>query len=57
MMNNTRYYELEKNPDAVLTEEEQEEGWHWCADWDFMLVGPGMPEQGGCTCPDLINYD
>lgn len=34
----------------VLTEKELAEGWHFCPDWDYLLVGPGMPEQDGCAC-------
>lgn len=33
-----------------LTEEEIKEGWHFCPDWDFLLVGPNMPEIQGCVC-------
>lgn len=38
----------------VLTDEEEEQGWHWCTDWDELLVGPEMPEWGcnidECCC-------
>jgi hypothetical protein len=33
-------------------------GWHWCLDWDGLLVGPGTPEWGenpktcDCGTPD-----
>lgn len=37
-------------PWPELSEEEISEGWHWCPDWDGLLVGPGMPEQNGCQC-------
>lgn len=33
-----------------LTPEEIEAGWHFCHDWDGLLVGPGMVEEGACTC-------
>jgi hypothetical protein len=26
------------------------QGWHWCDDWDDMLIGPGMDALVGCTC-------
>ena len=26
-------------------------GVHFCPDWDYMAVGPGMPEHAACTCP------
>ena len=35
-----RYHELETDPKAKLTKEECKEGWHYCSDWDGMLVGP-----------------
>lgn len=44
-----RYLELDKAGKG-LTEEEIEAGWHFCLDWDGMLVGPGMPEVEGCIC-------
>lgn len=34
----------------MLTNEEVLVGWHYCPDWDFLLVGPGMEEQEGCQC-------
>lgn len=43
-MNNQRYVELESNEEATLTPEEMAQGWHWCDDWDYMLIGPGMSE-------------
>ncbi len=35
-----RYHELETNPKERLTPKELYEGWHFCCDWDGMLVGP-----------------
>jgi len=26
------------------------QGWHFCADWDELLIGPGMPEMETCLC-------
>jgi hypothetical protein len=50
-MQHHRYCELEDNPDAILTALEIAEGWHWCSDWDLLLVGPGMNiELKCCTC-------
>lgn len=54
-MDNKRYWELERNPTAKLTEEELASGWHWCREFDFMLVGPGMEEKACCLCPFLSN--
>lgn len=31
--------------------EERAEGWHYCCEWDQLLIGPGMPETECCTCP------
>jgi hypothetical protein len=33
-----------------LTDEEFLSGWHFCWDWDLMLIGPGMPEMESCAC-------
>jgi len=33
-----------------LTKEEVKEGWHFCSEWDQLLVGPGMPEKDACIC-------
>jgi hypothetical protein len=49
-MHPKRYLALETHEDLSLTDEEVKEGWHWCRDWDGMLVGPGMPEVDCCTC-------
>lgn len=31
-----------------LTEDEIAAGWHYCYEWDFLLVGPGTDEWDGC---------
>jgi hypothetical protein len=51
-MDNKRYNELEQNLDSILTEKELSEGWHWCCEFDFLLVGPGMTEIEFCLCED-----
>lgn len=33
-----------------LSAEEMAEGWHWCYDFDGLLVGPGMQELLYCDC-------
>lgn len=48
-MNAQRLYELEKQG-ACLTEQEIIEGWHFCPDWDYLLIGPMTPEMEACTC-------
>ena len=47
-----RMRQLEREPSAVITKEEFSEGWHFCPDWDYMLVGPDTPEGECCTCDD-----
>jgi len=37
-----------KDDSLNLTEEEFNEGWHFCAEWDGLLVGPGMMEYDFC---------
>jgi hypothetical protein len=33
-----------------LTPDEIAEGWHFCWDWDGLLIGPGMGEMQSCCC-------
>lgn len=33
-----------------LTPEEISNGWHFCWDWDGLLIGPGMGEMKSCKC-------
>jgi len=41
----------EDRPEQLrLTDTEIAEGWHWCPDWDYLLVGPGCAEKDCCTC-------
>ena len=49
-MPRARWETLMKSDDENLTQEEFEHGWHWCPDWDGLLVGPGMGELMGCQC-------
>jgi hypothetical protein len=49
-MTKERWIQLNKNPELQLTEEEIEEGWHFCYNWDGLLVGPEMEEMDCCTC-------
>lgn len=48
-MTNERYNAVQNNPDLNLTPEEITEGWHFCWEFDGLLVGPGMGEQRFCT--------
>lgn len=38
--------------DLELTPEEIAEGWHFCHEYDGLLVGPGMSELDCCRCLD-----
>jgi hypothetical protein len=50
-MDHKRYCEIESGiTDAKLTSEEIAEGWHFCREWDGLLIGPGMPEMEACLC-------
>ena len=50
-MTDERYNALMSQMDLSLTEEEIEEGWHFCWDWDGLVVGPGMiVELACCSC-------
>ena len=35
---------------AQLTEDEMKMGWHWCLEWDDMLIHPAMSEYAHCRC-------
>ena len=48
-MNNHRYGEV-FDDDAPLTPEEINQGWHFCCEYDGLLVGPGMGELECCEC-------
>lgn len=49
-----RWIRLMEDEQLELTEEELEAGYHWCMEWDGLLVGPDMPEWGEdslrCRC-------
>lgn len=45
-----RYHELESDYSLKLTREEAAEGWHFCDDWDGLLVHPTMQEAESCHC-------
>lgn len=51
-MTEERYKELEHSDARPLTYLERNVGWHWCNEFDGLLVGPGMPELRGCKCLD-----
>ena len=50
-MTQERYHSFNQlNLPSKLTEAEIEEGWHFCPDWDGLLIGPKTPEFDNCTC-------
>jgi len=53
-MTNARFYQLMSNYNESLTPQERDEGWHWCCEWDGLLVGPRTGEWGDdpqqCRC-------
>jgi len=58
-MDKERWRYVMGNYDAKLTEDEVKEGWHFCYEWDSLLVGPGMPEGEVCSdsCGKYIPSD
>ena len=50
-MTEERYKLLMANDNESLTPEEIAEGWHFCPDWDGLLIGAEMPdEMVACGC-------
>ncbi len=45
-----RWLDLMNRDDAQLTPAEIAEGWHFCDEWDYLLVGPGSCEK----CSHLV---
>lgn len=43
--------------DCDLTPDEIALGWHFCWDWDGLLIGPEMGEIVHCTCDGVPNKD
>lgn len=49
-MDRERWMDIEYN-DSKRTADEIAEGWHFCGNWNEMLLGPGMHEfDDGCGC-------
>lgn len=38
-----------------LTSEEIRSGWHYCCEFDGLLIGPGMGEMKHCFCSEVKN--
>lgn len=49
-MDDARHSELMADQALQLTTAEIADGWHWCGDFDGLLVGPGMGEMALCQC-------
>lgn len=47
-MDKARYADLMRG--CALTHEEVAAGFHFCSEWDGLLVGPGSPELESCSC-------
>lgn len=50
-MTDDRWQLLMDNDLLNLTAAERAEGWHFCLEFDGLLVGPGMGELRSCRCP------
>ena len=48
-MSDERYMHLEKTGEK-LTDEEREAGWHYCYEWDGLLINKSWPEAECCQC-------
>lgn len=48
-MTRDRWHHLNKTGEA-LNPQEIAEGWHYCHDWDGLLIHPGDPEAECCSC-------
>ena len=49
-MTAARYRLLSTSDTDDLTPEETAQGWHFCPDWDYMLIHNLDPEIEGCCC-------
>ncbi len=48
-MDNQRYKDI-MDGKADLTQEEINQGWHFCVEWDFMLINKNSAEGMCCRC-------
>jgi hypothetical protein len=49
-MTRERYDYLNRTMESRLTPEEVAAGWHFCLDWDGMLIHKTWPEAECCAC-------
>lgn len=52
-MTDQRWHDLMDDEALKLNEQEQAQGWHFCPEWDGLLIGPGMGQVGKCGCNEL----
>lgn len=45
-----RYWELTRDASLSLTAAEIEGGWHFCREWDGLLIHKSHPEFDACIC-------
>lgn len=53
-MKNDRLHDLYTGVSEKLTDEELSQGWHWCYDFDGLIVGPDTAEEESCNCNDIL---
>lgn len=49
-MTNGRWKQLSEDDSLKLTPEEINDGWHFCLEFDGLLIGPDMGELHACRC-------
>lgn len=49
-MNSKRYKFLREHHDEKLTQEEIDDGWFFCCEWDGLLIHKTHPEASVCSC-------
>lgn len=53
-MSKERWRSLMSDTGTELTPEELRRGWHFCPEWDGLLIHPDMPESKACTCHRMM---
>lgn len=51
-MTKERYKDLMADGESKLTDAEIAQGWHFCWDWDGLLICPSDQEAEACNCFD-----
>lgn len=55
-MTRERYRELENNHSLSLTKEEVKQGYHFCYEWDGLLIHVTHPEFKACICKSMEKW-